>query len=64
MFGHMLAVGLTAWISVQAIVNISALTGLMPLTGIPLPFFSYGSTALISNLAAMGILLNIAKQSK
>ncbi len=63
MFGQMMAIGITAWITFQAIVNISALTGLMPLTGIPLPFFSYGSTALISNLAAIGILLNISKQS-
>jgi cell division protein FtsW len=62
-FGEMLAVGVTSWITIQALVNIGALTGVLPLTGIPLPFFSYGSTALIANLAAIGILLNISKQS-
>ena len=62
-FGEMLAIGITAWVTIQALVNIGALTGLLPLTGIPLPFFSYGSTALIANLAGVGILLNISKQS-
>ncbi len=64
MFGSMLAVGIATWLSVQAIVNIGALSGLLPLTGIPLPFFSYGSTALIVNLAAIGILLNVSKLSR
>lgn len=62
-FGRLLSIGLTAWISIQAMVNIGALSGLLPLTGIPLPFFSYGSSALIANLAAVGILLNVAKKS-
>jgi cell division protein FtsW len=63
-FGEMLAVGITAWLVIQAIVNIGALSGLLPLTGIPLPFFSYGSTALLMNMTAIGILLNISKQGK
>lgn len=63
-FGKMLAVGITAWLVIQAIVNIGALSGLLPLTGIPLPFFSYGSTALLINLSVVGVLLNISKQSK
>jgi cell division protein FtsW len=60
-FGRMVALGITSWITLQALVNIAAILNLLPLTGIPLPFFSYGSTALISNLAACGILLNISK---
>jgi len=61
MFGKMVALGITSWITLQALINIAAILNLLPLTGIPLPFFSYGSTALIANLAAVGILLNISK---
>lgn len=63
-FGKLVAVGLTSWIVLQAFVNIAAITGLIPLTGIPLPFISYGGTSLVFLLAGVGILLNIAKQSK
>ncbi|MCX6797548.1 MAG: putative lipid II flippase FtsW [Candidatus Doudnabacteria bacterium] len=63
-FGKLTAFGITAWITLQTIINIAAITKLIPLTGIPLPFFSYGSSALIINLAAVGILLNISKQAK
>lgn len=62
-FGRMTALGITLWIGLQAIINIAAMVSLLPLTGIPLPFFSYGSTALVINLASVGILINIAKQS-
>jgi cell division protein FtsW len=62
-FGRMVAFGITSWIILQALINIGAILNLMPLTGIPLPFFSYGSTALIANLAAVGILLNISRYS-
>ena len=62
-FGKLVAVGITCWITLQAIINIAAIINLLPLTGIPLPFFSYGSTALIANLLAVGILLNISRFS-
>lgn len=62
-FSKILAVGITAWIGGQAILNISSMTALTPLTGIPLPFFSYGGTNLMMILAACGILLNISKHS-
>ena len=45
----------------QAVVNVAVVTASMPATGVPLPFLSYGGTALISNLLAMGILLNISR---
>lgn len=63
-FGKMVALGITCWISLQALVNIAAILNLLPLTGIPLPFFSYGSSALIANLSAVGILLNISRSGQ
>ncbi|MDO8424388.1 MAG: putative lipid II flippase FtsW [bacterium] len=62
-FSKLAALGITCWICLQALVNISSMTGLLPLAGIPLPFVSYGGSALIAELAGMGILLNISKQS-
>jgi cell division protein FtsW len=59
-FGKRLATGLTALVCGQAAVNLGAVLGLAPLTGIPLPFVSYGGTSLVACLAAVGILLNIA----
>lgn len=62
-FGRLLAVGIVTWISFQAFINIGAILGILPLTGVPLPFISYGSSALIVTLAASGILLNISRQT-
>lgn len=63
-FGRLLAGGITISIATQALVNLASQTALMPLTGVPLPFVSYGGSALIINLCSVGILLNIAKQTK
>jgi cell division protein FtsW len=52
-----------AWITGQAIVNISAISGLIPLTGIPLPFVSFGSSSLVTMLAGLGIAANISRHS-
>jgi cell division protein FtsW len=62
-FGKLTAFGIVSWITLQALINLGAMVGLLPLTGIPLPFFSYGSTALIANLSAIGILLNISRHA-
>jgi cell division protein FtsW len=62
-FGKLLASGIAIWIGVQACVNLGAMVSLIPLTGVPLPFISYGGSALLCNLAAIGILLNISRQS-
>ncbi len=61
MFGKLVAAGITSWLLLQAIINIGGITGMIPLTGIPLSFISYGSTSLAITLAAMGILLNISR---
>ncbi len=60
-FGRLIAVGITAWLSFQALVNIGGVLGVVPITGIALPFVSYGSTALIVAMAALGVLVNIAQ---
>ncbi len=57
---RLIVVGITTWICLEAIVNIASVVGWWAVTGIPLPFFSYGGTALISELAAVGLLYNIA----
>lgn len=62
-FSKVLAVGITAWIGGQAFLNIASMVALVPLTGIPLPFISYGGSSLVTVLAACGILLNISKYS-
>ena len=62
-FGANLALGLTGWITFQALVNIAAMVALVPLTGIPLPFISYGGSSLVIALASCGILINISRQS-
>ena len=62
-FGQLVATGITMWIILQAFINIGANIALVPLTGIPLPFISYGGTSLMFLMAAVGILLNISKQT-
>jgi cell division protein FtsW len=61
-FGRMLAGGITAWLSFQALANVGGVLGVLPITGIVLPFVSYGATALITCLAGVGVLISIARQ--
>ena len=63
-FSKILALGLTVWIGGQAILNMGSVVALVPLTGIPLPFVSYGGSSLVMVLCATGILLNISKYAK
>ena len=60
-FGALLAIGVTAMIAVQALVNISVVTGLMPTKGIPLPLISAGGSSMIVNLFAVGVLLSVSQ---
>ena len=64
MFGSLVATGITSVFALQIIVNIAVVTCTMPVTGMPLPFFSYGGTALFINLCAMGILLSVSRSCK
>ncbi len=63
-FGSLIAIGITTLIGLQAILNIAVVTGTIPVTGMELPFFSYGGTAMVCNLALVGILLNISRTAK
>lgn len=60
-FGKLLAAGIISFIGIQMVINLGAMTALFPLTGVPLPFISYGGSALIIDMASIGILLNISK---
>ncbi|PIR58423.1 MAG: stage V sporulation protein E [Parcubacteria group bacterium CG10_big_fil_rev_8_21_14_0_10_35_15] len=63
-FSQIIAVGICVWIGFQFLTNIASMIGIFPLTGIPMPFISYGGSHLTSELAALGILLNISRQTK
>ena len=60
-FGQLLATGISALLGVQALVNLASMVALVPLTGVPLTFISYGGSSLVVSLAGVGILLNISK---
>jgi cell division protein FtsW len=60
-FGRLLASGIVSWLGLQTIVNLGAVTGLLPITGVPLPLLSYGGSSLVVTLGAIGILVNIAR---
>ncbi len=64
LFGTLLTVGIISLIAMQALVNIAVVTSSIPVTGMPLPFFSYGGTALAITMAEMGVVLNVSKHKK
>ena len=63
-YSSLLAIGITSLVGLQAIINIAVVTSSIPNTGMPLPFFSYGGTALLILLCSVGILLNISRYQK
>jgi cell division protein FtsW len=63
-YGRLLVAGLTSLILVQATVNLFAVMGMAPLTGVPLPFVSYGNSSLMATLFAVGLILNVARGGK
>jgi cell division protein FtsW len=64
MLGALIAGGISAWFGIQAIVNIGGVVGFMPMTGLTLPFISYGGSSMIASMAAVGLLLNVARYVK
>ncbi|MFC1721800.1 putative lipid II flippase FtsW [Patescibacteria group bacterium] len=64
LFGKLVAVGITSWIVFQAFINLAGILNLIPFTGIPLPFISYGGSSMLATLIAVGILLNISRYTK
>ena len=63
-YGKLLAMGITSIIAVQAIINIAVVTGSMPVTGVPMPFISYGGTSVMILMAEMGLVLGISTKCK
>ena len=63
MFGTLLAAGITSLVALQVAINVAVVTSSVPVTGMALPFFSYGGTSLFILLSCMGILLNISRQT-
>jgi cell division protein FtsW len=63
-FGGLLAVAIVAWIAAETVINVGAVIGILPVTGIPLPFISFGGSSLVITMVATGILVNIARQER
>jgi cell division protein FtsW len=62
-FGTLVAIGVTSWIVVQAVVNVGAVVGALPITGVPLPFVSFGGSSMLVTMGACGLLLSVARQT-
>ena len=60
-FGKFIATGIATWLAYQALINVSSMVGVTPLTGLPFPFLSYGSSSMIATLIAVGLLINISQ---
>lgn len=63
-FGALLALGLVAWVAAETLINVGAVVGVLPVTGIPLPFISFGGSSLVITMAAAGMLINVARQGE
>ena len=61
-FGMLVAAGVTAWITGEAVINVGAVVGVLPVSGVPLPFLSVGGSSLVITMFGAGILANIARQ--
>ncbi len=64
LYGGLVAVGLVAWLAAETVINVGAVIGVLPVTGIPLPFISYGGSSLLITLAGAGILTNVARSER
>jgi rod shape determining protein RodA len=64
LFGRLVTMGVVAWFSFQIFQNIGMTMGLMPMTGVPLPFLSYGGSSMFANMIAIGLLQNVYQRSR
>jgi cell division protein FtsW len=62
-FGRLVAIGITTWLTMQALINIGGVVGILPITGVPLPFVSFGGTALVVSMVGIGVLVSVARHS-
>ena len=62
-FGMLVAAGVTAWITGEAVINVGAVVGVLPVSGVPLPFLSVGGTSLVITMFGVGVVANIARQT-
>ncbi len=62
-YGFLLAVGVTSWIAYQALINVAVITAVIPFTGMPMPFLSYGGSSMLMTLIAVGVLLNVSRDA-
>lgn len=62
-YGFLLAVGVTSWIAYQALINVAVITAVIPFTGMPMPFLSYGGSSMLMTLIAIGVLLNVSRDA-
>jgi cell division protein FtsW len=63
-FGALLALGLVSWVAAETVINVGAVVGVLPVTGIPLPFISFGGSSLVITMAAAGVLINVARRGE
>ena len=63
-FGMLLATGVTVWVAAQAAINIGGVVGLLPVSGIPLPFVSFGGSSLVFTMVGAGLLANVSRQAR
>jgi cell division protein FtsW len=61
-FGFLIATGVITWITLQLLINVGAVTGLLPITGVPLPLISFGGTSLLVSLAGLGLVASVARR--
>jgi cell division protein FtsW len=64
MFGSLMGIGIISLICIQALVNLGGVTGIIPITGVPLPLISYGGSSLLISMVSIGILLNISREGR
>lgn len=63
-YGRLVALGVTAWLSVQSLINLGSITGIIPITGVPLPFFSYGGSNLCTIMIGLGLIIRVHKETE